>query len=101
MTLPLKSPRGRPQLRLVSSQLQAVQPPPLTEDWRRIAAAVVSCTYDLSQALHEQRWGLVDETLRERRELLELLARLDLDADGRRCLRSLEQALQESEDAIR
>jgi hypothetical protein len=61
---------------------------------------VLACTHDLSEELREQRWGNVDEALRERRELLEMLSRMTLDADGRRCLVSLEQAIDESERAI-
>ena len=36
----------------------------------------------------------------ERRELLTLMQRMYLDADGRRCLLSLEQATHESELAV-
>jgi hypothetical protein len=36
----------------------------------------------------------------ERRELLVLMKRMYLDADGRRCLLSLEQAAHESELAV-
>jgi hypothetical protein len=91
---------ARPHLRLVSSTLQPVKRLALIEDWRRVAAAVLACTHDLSEELREQRWGNVDEALRERRELLEMLSRMTLDADGRRCLVSLEQAIDESERAI-
>jgi hypothetical protein len=91
---------GRPHLRLVSSTLQPRKRLALIEDWRRVAAAVAACTGDLSVELREQRWGNVDEALRERRELLEMLSRMSLDADGRRCLVSLEQAVDESERAI-
>lgn len=92
---------ARPHLRLVSSTLQPVKRLRIVEDWRRVAAAVVACTGDLSDELREQRWGNVDEALRERRELLEMLGRMTLDADGRRCLVSLQQAVDESERAIR
>ena len=91
---------ARPHLRLVSSTLQPVKRLALIEDWRRVAAAVLACTNDLSEELREQRWGNVDEALRERRELLDMLARMALDTDGRRCLVSLEQAVDESESAI-
>jgi len=91
---------ARPHLRLVSSTLQPHKRLRIIEDWRRVAAAVVACTNDLSHELREQRWGNVDEALRERRELLEMLSRMTLDADGRRCLVSLEQAVDESERAV-
>ena len=91
---------SRPHLRLVSSTLQPLKRLRIIEDWRRVAAAVVACTNDLSQELRDQRWGNVDEALRERRELLEMLSRMTLDTDGRRCLVSLEQAVDESERAI-
>jgi len=90
----------RPHLRLVSSTLQPVKRMRIVEDWRRVAAAVVACTNDLGRELREQRWGNVDEALRERRELLTMLSRMMLDVDGRRCLVSLEQAVDESERAI-
>lgn len=92
---------ARPHLRLVSSTLQPIRRYRLVEDWRRVAAAVTACTNDLSDELREQRWGNVDECLRERRELLEMLARMTLDTDGRRCLVSLQQAVDESERAVR
>lgn len=91
---------ARSHLKLVSSTLQPVRRFALVEDWRRVAAAVTACTNDLSDHLREQRWGNVDEALRERRELLEMLARMTLDTDGRRCLVSLQQAVDESERAI-
>jgi hypothetical protein len=90
----------RPHLRLVSSTLQPVRRMRIIEDWRRVAAAVVACTNDLGLELREQRWGNVDEALRERRELLDMLSRMTLDTDGRRCLVSLEQAVDESERAV-
>jgi hypothetical protein len=65
-----------------------------------VAAAVLACTHELARHLLEQRWVRVDEALRERRELLEGMARMPLDTDGRRCLVSLEQAALESEQAI-
>jgi hypothetical protein len=91
---------ARPHLRLVSSTLQPLKRYRIVEDWRRVAAAVTACTNDLSEELREQRWGNVDEALRERRELLTMLSRMTLDVDGRRCLVSLEQAVDESERAI-
>lgn len=91
---------GRPHLRLVASTLKPLVRSSIIEDWRRVAAAVVACTRDLGRHLLEQRWGCVDEALRERRELLEMFARMELDADGRRCLLALEQAANESERTI-
>jgi hypothetical protein len=84
-------------LRVVSS---SARPAAGHAGWQRVAAAVLACTHELSRHLLEQRWVRVDEALRERRELLEGMARMPLDTDGRRCLISLEQAAQESERAI-
>jgi hypothetical protein len=89
-----------PHLKLVSSSLAPVRRPAILEDWRRIAAAVVACTQDLARHLLAQRWGNVDEAMHERRELLTMLSRMRLDSDGRRCLVSLEQAIDESERTI-
>jgi hypothetical protein len=89
--------RGRPQLRLVQG---SARPVGTAASWQRVAAAVLACTHELGRHLLEQRWVRVDEALRERRELLEGMARMALDADGRRCLLSLEQAALESERAI-
>jgi hypothetical protein len=88
--------RGRPQLRLVRGSFSPVVP----TEWQHVARAVLACTQELSRHLLEQRWVRVDEALRERRELLDGLARMPLDADGRRCLLSLQQAVAESEFAI-
>ena len=38
--------------------------------------------------------------MRERRELLTFMQRMDLDTEGRRCLLSLEQATSESESVV-
>jgi hypothetical protein len=84
-------------LRVVSS---TARPAAGQAGWQRVAAAVLACTHELSRHLLEQRWVRVDEALRERRELLEGMARMALDTDGRRCLLSLEQAALESERAI-
>jgi hypothetical protein len=89
--------RGRPQLRLVRGAFAPVVSP---QPWQKVAAAVLACTHELSRHLLEQRWVRVDECLRERRELLSGLARMPLDAEGRRCLLALEQATEESERAI-
>ena len=75
-------------------------PADVASDWRRVAAAVLACTHELSRHLLEQRWVRVDEAMQERRELLGWLERMPLDADGRRCLLSLRQAADESERAI-
>lgn len=98
MTLPARdNERPRPQLRLVHG---SARPAPGQAAWQRVAAAILACTHELARHLLEQRWVRVDEALRERRELLEGMARLPLDVDGRRCLLSLEQAALESEQAI-
>jgi hypothetical protein len=89
--------RGRPRLRVVGG---AQYTPADRSTWQRAAAAVLACTHELAGHLLEQRWGRVDEVMRERRELLAEMARLKLDVDGRRCLLSLEQAALESEQAI-
>ena len=68
--------------------------------WRRVAAAILASTWDLSRYLCEQRWGRVDEELGERRELLDLMRAMHLDANGRSALRSLDEAALESERAI-
>jgi hypothetical protein len=98
VTLPARDgSRPRPQLRLVSG---SARPSVDKAGWQRVAAAILACTHELARHLLEQRWVRVDEALRERRELLEGMARMRLDVDGRRCLISLEQAALESERAI-
>ena len=97
MNMVARAAAGRPQLRLVRGTAKAVDADPA---WQRVAAAVLACTHELLRHLLEQRWVRVDEALRERRELLDGMARLPLDADGRRCLRSLRQAALESEQAV-
>jgi hypothetical protein len=92
-----QSARGRPQLRLVHGNFQPVSAP---GEWRRLAQAVLGCTHELARHLLDQRWVRVDECLNERRELLAGMARMPLDAEGRRCLLSLEQAAEESGRAI-
>ena len=89
--------RGRPQLRLVRGSFRPVAAP---AGWQRVARAIVACTHELAKHLLEQRWARVDEVLQERRELLEGMERMPLDADGRRCLVSLQEATGESERAI-
>lgn len=97
MSLSARQPaRGRPRLTVVRGGLSA-RP---DAQWRRVAGAVVACTRELSRHLLDQRWVRVDEVLGERRELIGWLARMPLDADGRRCLASLRQAAAESESAL-
>jgi len=90
----------RPALRLVASNLRPAGFADGAPGWRRVADAVLGCTRELGRHLMEQRWGRVDEAVEERRELLEVLRRMRLDADGRRCLISLEGAALESELAV-
>jgi hypothetical protein len=92
-----ETPRGRPQLRLVRG---AFRPAGSEADWQRVAQAVLACTHELARHLLDQRWVRVDEVIRERRELLLAMQDMPLDADGRRCLLSLQQAVAESELAI-
>jgi hypothetical protein len=92
-----EKPRGRPQLRLVRGAFSPVVSP---QAWQKVASAILACTHEMSRHLLEQRWVRLDECLRERRDLLSGLARMPLDADGRRCLLALEQATAESEFAI-
>lgn len=97
MSLTARQPaRGRPRLTVVSGGAK----PRGDAEWRRVAGAIVACTMELSRHILEQRWVRVDETMNERRELIGWLARMPLDADGRRCLASLRQAAEESERAI-
>jgi hypothetical protein len=96
----LSATSRRHSLRLVSSSLRPVGFADAAPEWRRVAAAVLGCTRELGRHLMQQRWGRVDEALEERRELLMLMKRMYLDADGRRCLLSLEQAAHESELAV-
>jgi hypothetical protein len=99
-TIDLPTTARRPALRLVTSNLRPVGSAAAAPEWRRVAAAVLACTRELGRHLMQQRWGRVDEAMEERRELLILMKRMYLDADGRRCLLSLEQAAHESELAI-
>jgi hypothetical protein len=90
----------RPHLRLVASSLAPVAPAAADDGWRRVAAAILASTWDLSRYLCEQRWGKVNEEMNERRELLDLMRAMQLDATGRSALRSLDEAAIESERAI-
>ena len=96
----LSTTSRRRSLRLVSTSLRPVGIAGSAPEWRRVAAAVLTCTRELGRHLMQQRWGRVSEAMEERRELLMLMKRMYLDADGRRCLLSLEQATHESEIAI-
>lgn len=96
----LSATSRRPALRLVASNLRPAGFADGAPEWRRVAAAVLACTRELGRHLMQQRWGRVDEAVEERRELLEVLRRMRLDADGRRCLISLEGAARESELAV-
>jgi len=92
--------RHPPHLRLVRSSLQPVSPAEPESGWRRVAAAILASTWDVTRHLREQRWGRVHEELSERRELLGLMRAMHLDANGRACYRSLDEAALESERAI-
>jgi len=91
---------GHRHLRLVASSLAPVAPVEQDNGWRRVAAAILASTWDLSRHLCEQRWGRVNEEISERRELLDLMRAMQLDATGRSALRSLDEAALESERAI-
>ncbi len=96
----LSATARRPALRLVTSCLRPAGFSEGAPEWRRVAAAVLTCTRELGRHLMQQRWGRVEEAMDERRELLALMQRMYLDDDGRRCLLSLEQATRESEVAV-
>jgi hypothetical protein len=99
MSAPASQPR-HPHLRLVRSSLQPMAPAEPDCDWRRVANAILASTWDVSRYLREQRWGRVHEELSDRRELLGLMRSMQLDANGRSCYRSLDEAALESERAI-
>jgi len=96
----LSTTGSRPALRLVASNLRPAGFVDGAPEWRRVAAAVLACTRELGRHLMQQRWSRVDEAIAERRELLDVLRRMHLDADGRRCLISLDGATRESELAV-
>ena len=100
MSVPAPHARHRPQLRLVSSTLAQVSPAESESGWRRVAAAIIASTWDVSRYVREQRWSRVHEELTDRRELLELMRAMQLDAHARSCLQSLDEAALESERAI-
>jgi len=90
----------RPALRLVASSLRPAGFVDGAPEWRRVAAAVLACTRELSRHLMQQRFGRAEEAMAERRELVSLMKQMHLDADGRRCCKALEQAMTESERAV-
>ena len=100
MSVPASHARHPPHLRLVRSSLQPVAPAQADVGWRRIAEAILASTWDATRYMREQRWGRVHEELSERRELLGLMRSMQLDANGRACYRSLDEAALESERAI-
>jgi hypothetical protein len=92
--------RRIPHLRLVRSSLQPVSPAEPDAGWRRVADAILASTSDVTRHLRDLRWGRVHEEISERRELLGLMRSMQLDANGRACFRSLDEAALESERAI-
>jgi len=100
MNMPASQVRHHPHLRLVRSSLAPVAPTERDAGWRRVAAAILASTWDVTRFMREQRWGRVHEELTERRELLGLMRAMQLDAQGRACYRSLDEAALESERAI-
>ena len=100
MSVPASQVRHPPHLRLVRSSLQPVAPAEPNAGWRRVASAILACTWDVTRYLREQRWGRVHEEISDRRELLGFMRSLQLDANGRAALRALDEAALESERAI-
>jgi len=100
MSVPASLVRHPPYLRLVRTSLQPVAPSAPDAGWRRVAEAILASTWDVTRFMREQRWGRVHEELSERRELLGLMRAMELDANGRACYRSLDEAALESERAI-
>jgi hypothetical protein len=98
MNLPARRP-GPPSLRIVYGTGAAVSQGALA-DWRRVASAVLACTQELTQHMLGQRWGRVMEAMSERRELLNCMAAMPMDVEGRRSLLALRQAADESEAAL-
>jgi hypothetical protein len=100
MSVPASHARRPSHLRLVRSSLAPVAPAGQDNGWRRVADAILASTLDVTRHLREQRWGRVHAEMSERRELLGLMRSMLLDAYGRACLRSLDEAALESERAI-
>lgn len=68
--------------------------------WRAIADQIVQCSEEISASLALGRWSKVARLVEERRVLLSMLRRAALDAAGRRCVRALREATEESEAMI-
>ena len=100
MSVPASQARNPPHLRLVHSSLAPVATSAPDSAWRRVADAILASTSDVTRHLRELRWGRVHEDMSERRELLGLMRSMQLDANGRSCFRSLDEAALESERAI-
>ncbi|HYJ41023.1 MAG TPA: hypothetical protein VEW08_09545 [Steroidobacteraceae bacterium] len=100
MSVPASQARRPSHLRLVRSSLAPVLRAESDGGWRRVADAILASTWDVTRFLSQKRWGRVHEELSERRELLGLMRSMKLDANGRSCFRSLDEAAVESERAI-
>ena len=100
MSAPASHARHAPHLRLVHCSVQRISSVESDSGWRRVATAILASTWDVTRNLREQRWGRVHEAISERRELLGLMRSMQLDATGRTCFRSLDEAALESERAI-
>jgi hypothetical protein len=100
MSVPASQARQLPRLRLVRSSLRPLASAATDSGWRRVADAIMASTSDVTRHLRELRWGRVHEEISERRELLGLMRSMQLDANGRACFRSLDEAALESERAI-
>jgi ABC-type thiamine transport system ATPase subunit len=68
--------------------------------WRAVADQVVRCGEALSGCLAAGQWSRVVRLVEERRILLRDLRRAALDPAGRRCVRALEAAIEESEAMV-
>lgn len=88
---------SRPQLRLIQGGAAGDR---LPARWRAVADEVVHCSEAISANLALGRWAKVARLVEERRALLHLLRRAALDSAGRRCVRALQQAAEESEAMI-
>jgi hypothetical protein len=88
---------NRPQLSVIQGGRSGDR---LPARWRAIADEVVHCSEAISASLALGRWSKVARLVEERRALLALLRRAALDSAGRRCVRALQQATEESEAMI-
>jgi hypothetical protein len=88
---------SRPQLRLIEGGYPGDR---LPARWRAIADEVVHCSEAISASLALGRWAKVARLVEERRALLVILRRAALDAAGRRCVRALQEAAEESDAMI-